>query len=125
MIPFMIARLSRIVPLLVFLGVVAAVIYLVVAATRSPERAKEVLIKVFTVLNSAITVFFAIVSLYAWFEGNENVFDLAFWFGVTGLVCLGITYFARWRFLKNHPHYRMKPMRATIKDHFPWRNPRN
>lgn len=120
MIPFMIARLARIVPLLLFLGVVAIVIYLVVAAHRSPERAKEVLIKVFTVLSAAITVFFAVVSLYAWFEGNENVFDLAFWFGVTGLVCLGITYLARWRFLKNHPQYRMKPMRATIKEHFPW-----
>lgn len=120
MIPFMAARLSRMVPLLLFLGVVAIVIYFVVSARRSPERAKEILIKVFTVINLSITIFFALVSLYAWFEGNESVFDLAFWFGVAGLLCLGITYIARWRFLKNHPHYRMKPMRATIKDHFPW-----
>lgn len=120
MIPFIVARLSRLVPLLLVLAVVAIVIYLVVSATRSPERAKEVLIKVFTVISIAITAFFALVSLYAWFEGNAAIFDLAFWFAVAGLICLGITYFARWRFLKNHPHYRMKPMRATIKEHFPW-----
>ena len=120
MIPFIVARLSRIVPLLLFLAVVAAVIYLVVSAKRSPERAKEVLIKVFTVINGGITAFFVLVALYAWFESNSAIFDLAFWFAVAGLIGLGTTYWAKWRFLKNHPHYRMKPMRATIKEHFPW-----
>ena len=120
MFPFIVARLSRIVPMLLFLGVVAAIVYLVVAAKRSPERAKEVLIKVFTVLNAGIAAFFGLAALYAWFEGNDFVFDLAFWFAVTGLVLLGGTYLARWRFLKNHPQYRMKPMRATIKEPWPW-----
>ncbi len=120
MFPLIVARLSRIVPLLIFMGFVAAVIYLVVAARRSPERAKEVLIKVFTVLNSAIAAFFGIVALYALFEGNSAVFDLAILFAITGLLCLGITFLSRWRFLKNHPHYRMKPMRTSIKEHWPW-----
>lgn len=120
MIPYLIARLSRLVPVILIFAVVAIVVYLVVAAKNSPERAKEVIIKVFTVLNIAIAAFFGIVALYAWFEGNSFVFDLAIWFAAFGLVCLGITYYARWRFLKNHPHYRMKPMRATIKSHWPW-----
>lgn len=44
----LIARLSRVVPLVLLLAVAAGVIYLVVTYRHSPARAKEVLIAVFT-----------------------------------------------------------------------------
>ena len=56
----MIARLSRIVPLLILLAVVAGVVYLVVAYRHSPNRAKEILIKLFTALTGALSVFFPV-----------------------------------------------------------------
>ena len=108
----MIARLSRIVPLLIVLAVVALVVYLVATYRYSPSRAKEILIKMFTVITGAVSAFFGIVSLYAWFERNAAVFDLAFSFLVTGLIALGVTQVCRAVFLKHHPAYRKKPMKA-------------
>lgn len=108
----MFVRLYRIIPFLLILAAVAGVVYLVVAARRSPTRAKEVLIKVFVALTTALSAFFAVVSLYAWLEHNDSVFDLAFSFCLASLVCLGITLLCRARFLKNNPHYRKKPKKA-------------
>ena len=47
----MVARLTRIIPLLLLLAFVAGVVYVVAAWRYSPARAKEILIKAFTVLN--------------------------------------------------------------------------
>ena len=108
----MIARLSRIVPLLIVLAVVALVVYLVATYRYSPNRAKEILIKMFTVITGAISAFFGLASLYAWFEHNEAVFDLAFSFLLTGLVGLVVTRVCRAVFLRHNPAYRVKPMKT-------------
>lgn len=108
----MIARLSRIVPLLIVLAVVALVVYLVATYRYSPNRAKEILIKMFTVITGAISAFFGLASLYAWFEHNEAVFDLAFSFLLTGLVALAVTRICRAVFLRHNPAYRVKPMKT-------------
>ena len=119
----MIARLSRIIPLLAVLAVVALVVYLVIAWRHSPNRGKEVLIKLFTILTSVLAGFFLLVCLYAWLEHNEPVFDLAFSFMATGLVGLVVTLIGRAVFLRNHPEYRKKPMktkRIGSKGRWPW-----
>lgn len=108
----MIARLSRVVPLLILLAVLAGVVYLVVAYRHSPNRAKELLIKIFAVLTGALSAFFLLACLYAWFEHNEAVFDLALTFLITTLVGLGVTLICRAAFLRHHPDYRKKPMKA-------------
>lgn len=108
----MIARLSRIVPLLVVLAVLALVVYLVVMYRSSPARAKEVLIKMFTVLTSALSAFFGLASLYAWFEGNMAVLDLTAGFLAASLLSLGITLACRAVFLRHNPAYRKKPMKS-------------
>lgn len=109
----MIARLSRIVPLLIILAVVAGIVYLVVAWRHSPNRAKEVLIKVFTVLTSVLSGFFALVTLYALFEHNNVVFDLALSFLITTLIGLVVTRICRAVFVKHHPGWGKKRQRAT------------
>ena len=53
----MVARLTRIIPLLLLLAFVAGVVYVVAAWRYSPARAKEILIKAFTVLNVALALF--------------------------------------------------------------------
>lgn len=108
----MLVRLSRIIPFLLVLAVVAGVIYVVMTYRHSPSRAKEILIKLFIWITSLTSGFFALVSLYAWFEHNEAVFDLAFSFLLTMLIGLGITLWCRAIFLKRHPEYRKKPQRT-------------
>lgn len=105
-------RLSRIVPLAIILAVLAVVIYLAVTYLRTPVRAKEVLIRVFTWLSTILIAFFGIVSLYALFEHNEPVLDLSVGFMVVGALALAITLLCRYLFHKRHPHYKSKPMKS-------------
>ncbi len=110
----LIARLSRSVPLLIALVLLAIVIYFVVSWRSSPTRAKEVLIKVFLILCSALSIFFVLASFYALADGNQPVFELAASFAGVGVLGLAITLLCRWRFRKNHPHYRHE-VTATAK----------
>lgn len=110
----LLARLARSMPLVIALIVLAAVIYLIVARVHSSARAKEVLIKVFTVLCSGIAVAFALVSLYAVVDGNTAVLELAASFAGVGVVGLAITLICRWRFRENNPNYRRKAEKTTM-----------
>lgn len=102
----MIARLYRIVPLLVVLAVIAAVVYLVVTFRFSSNRAKEVLIKVFTWLNIVLSALFLLATLYALVEANQAVAELTGSFLAVSLIALGVTRICNRVFIKNHPGYR-------------------
>ncbi|WP_080800880.1 guanylate cyclase [Arabiibacter massiliensis] len=108
----MIARLSRVVPMLLALAVLALVVYLVVAWRSSPNRGKEVLIRLFTVLTGVLSGLFLLVCAYAWLESNEAVFDLSASFLITALVGLAVTRVCRAVFLRHHPAYRIKPQKT-------------
>lgn len=105
----LIAGLTRSLPLLIALVVLAIAIYAFVSWRRTPTRAKEVMIKVFLVLCGAITVFFALAALYAVVDGNEPVFELAISCAVVGVVGLLVTLICRYIFRKHHPHYLVEP----------------
>ena len=105
----LIAGLTRSLPLLIALIVLAIVIYAVVSWRRTPTRAKEVMIKVFLVLCTAIAAFFALASIYAVVDGNEPVFELAISCAVVGVVGLIVTLICRYVFRKHHPHYVVEP----------------
>lgn len=91
----LLARLSRIVPLIIVLALVAGVVYVVAMFLYSPTKAKEILIKLFTFLMSVLSAFFALASLYALFEGNIDVLELAASFLATTLVGLAVTLLCR------------------------------
>ena len=110
----MIARLSRIVPMLIVLAVLAVIVYIVVAWRYSPNRAKELLLKLFTAITGGVSAFFLLVCAYAWLERNEAVFDLAFSFLLTALIGLAVTRICRAVFLRHNPAYRIKPAKTTI-----------
>lgn len=114
------ARLSRTIPLLILLGILAAIIYLVVTYRESPNRAKEVLIKVFTALTGGLSIFFGLLTLYAILESNVAVAELWGTFMAVTLVGLAITRFCRYRFVKNHPNYRFTPSKARVIHRRPW-----
>lgn len=112
---------ARIIPVVLVIALVAGIIYVVMTARTSPERAKEVVIAFFTWVFVALAAFFALASLYALAEHNDAVLDLAISFVIVALVGLGITRLCNRRFLKNHPHYIPKRTgRAKTKRRFPW-----
>lgn len=104
--------MARSLPLVVALALLAAAVYVVVSWRRSPNRAKEVLIRLFTVLTGGLTALFSLAGLYALLDGNANVFELAAGFAVASALALAVTRLCRWRFVKNHPNYRIKPTRT-------------
>ena len=116
----MIARLSRIVPLLILLAVVAGIVYLVATYRYSPSRAKEILIKMFTCITGVLSAFFLLVTLYALLERNEAVLDLSASFLATTVIGLAVTRICNAVFLKHHPDYRHKPIKTTREARFPW-----
>ncbi|MCR5583728.1 MAG: guanylate cyclase [Eggerthellaceae bacterium] len=109
----MVARLSRIIPLLIILAVVAAVIYLVAAWRYSPNRAKFILIRAFTVITGVISGFFVLATAYAAFEQNWTAVEIAASFLAVGLIGLAITLICRWVFLRHHPNYQQEPVPTT------------
>lgn len=95
--------LARSLPLVVVLVLVAAVVYLVVASVRSPNRAKELLIRVFTVLTAFLTVFFCAATAYAWLESNLYVMELTGACAGVSAAAFVITRLCRRRYLRRHP----------------------
>lgn len=117
----LVARLSRVIPLVIVLALVAAVIYLVVTYRHSPARAKEVLIRVFTWITGVLSGLFGLVTLYALLERNDGVTDLGASFLAVALVSLAVTRWCNHVFLKHHPSYKKKPVRASVRRRWPWR----
>lgn len=105
----LIAVLARSLPLLITLVVFGIVLYFFVAWRKTPTRAKEVLIKVFLVVCSVVSVGFALVSIYAVADGNTPVLELALSCAFVGVVGLGITLICRRVFRKRHPNYAFEP----------------
>ena len=107
-------RLYRILPLLVLLAVVAVVVYLIMSFRYSSDKAKAVLIKVFTWLCAILSVAFALVTVYAVFEQNVPVIELTGSCLAVTVIGLVITRICNWVFRKNHPHYGEQVAQATI-----------
>ncbi len=107
-------RLYRILPLLVIMAVVAVVVYLIMSFRYSSDKAKAVLIKVFTWLCIVLSVVFGIITVYALFEQNQPVIELAGSCLAVTLIGLVITRICNWVFRKNHPHYGEEVAQATI-----------
>lgn len=107
-------RLYRIIPLLILLAVIAAVVYVVMSFRYSSNHAKIALIRVFTWLTIILSAVFLLVTLYALFEHNDPVFELALSFMITTLIGLGITRICNYVFNKNHPNYSEDATTATV-----------
>lgn len=107
-------RLTQCLPLVIALAVVACIIYFVVSYTQSPNRAKEVLIRAFTVINGVLGGAFGLVCLYCAAEGNRGMFEFFGMFLAVALIALVITRICRAIFVHNHPHYEFKRTSARV-----------
>ena len=116
----LLARLGLIIPFVIAIAIIGVVVFFVVQFRSSPARAKEILLKVFTWIASIITGFFALASIYALLDGNMAVFELAFMFLILGVIFLVVVRICHYVFIKHHPHYKRKPMKAKTKRRWPW-----
>ncbi len=110
----MVARFTRVLPLLAVMALIAAVIYVAVSWRSSPNRAKELLIHIFFGINGLICAFFGLAALYALFESNSVAVELALSFFAVGAIGLVVTAICRTMFHRNHPHYRFMPVEAEV-----------
>lgn len=110
-------RIFRSLPLVIVLVALAVAVYFIVVYRSSPNRAKEILIRLFTWIGIGLTAFFALACLYAFLEHNDTAFDFALGFLVVALLTLIITRICRAVFLKHNPKYKDKATKTTKKRH--------
>ena len=120
MLPMILARLSRVVPLLIVLAVIAIVAYFVMQYKYSPPRAKRILIKAFSWITGIISAFFALACLYALLDGNKAVLELFATFLAAILICFAITRICHTVFVRHYPEYKRKAQKTTGTERFPW-----
>ena len=113
-----VARLTRLLPIVFGIALAAVALYVFVSIRYTPVKAKELLIKIFTVVFGAATLFFILATIYAVLDGGRpEAVELMATFLLPFAVGLAITLVCRAVFLHNHPAYKLKPVRAqTIKD---------
>lgn len=107
-------RLYRVILLVIALAVIALVAYVTISYLRSPLRAKEILIAVFSRLNTVGAAVCLVVAAYAVFDGSTVFAELAGSCALIFLLALGITLICRHAFLKHHPEYRKKAEKAHL-----------
>lgn len=112
MIALIFARILRSLPLVILLVVLAVVVYFVVMYRSSPNRAKEVLIRMFTTVGLVLFGFFLLVCIYAFAENNTTAFDFAAGFLVVSLITLAIARICRAVFIKHNPKYKKKATKS-------------
>lgn len=103
------ARLSRVIPLVLILAVLAGVVYFVAMLKYSEPRAKLLVIKLFLWITGILSGLFGVASLYAVLDGNVAVLELFATFLATALIGLVVVLILQSRFYKKHPNYRNHP----------------
>lgn len=118
--PLLLARFARSLPLIILLLLAAGIIYVVAAWRTNPNRAKLILIRAFTIICTAVIIFFALAAIYAAIEQNFTAVEIALTFALPGVIGLVITLICRAVFLRNHPQYAHKPVRAEYIQQSAW-----
>ena len=107
-------KLSRLIPMLVVLGVTALIIYFVTSLRSSKPQAKSNVLLFFTWSFIILSVVFGLATLYAWAEGNTNVTEFLGSFLVACLIFLVITRICYRVFISHYPNYAWKPSRSRV-----------
>lgn len=109
------ARVARSLPLVIILILIAVIVYFVVMYRSSPNRAKEVLISLFTWIGVGLSAFFALACVYSLVERNDLALDFMVSFLAVSLIALAIARICRAVFLHHNPKYRKKAVKTTKK----------
>lgn len=111
-------RMIRLVPLVAILLFVGLIIYLVAQAKYSPNRAKQIVIKVFFWICIVLTAFFLLACLYAILDKNIAVLELFASFAAVPAFGLLIDLLCGFIFYKNHPEFKDKASKTNHNESF-------
>ena len=107
-------RLTRIVPFVIFLAVLAVIIYLIARFRFPSARAKQIVIDFFTAICVVLCVALGFITLLTVLDSNAfavEIFGSFLAAAVLGLIAVRI---CNWRFLKKYPQYKRKPNETFI-----------
>lgn len=107
-------RLTRIVPFVIFLAVLAVVIYLVARFRFPSARAKQIVIDFFTVICVALCIVLGVITLLTVLDGNTFAVEIFGSFLAAAVLGLVIVRICNWRFLKSYPQYKHRPEDAFV-----------
>ena len=116
----LLARLSRAIPLVIALAVLAIIVYFVLQFRYSPPRAKSILARLFSWITGVLSAVFALACLYALIEGNVAVLELFVTFLAATLIGLAIARICNAVLVKHHPEYKKTAQKTTGTERFPW-----
>ena len=105
-------RLVRVIPLIAVLGIAVLIFYIIMSFKFTKPKAKQMVLVIFTWVNIAGIIVFALASLYALLEQNDLAFELMISFLITFAVALLITRICNFVFIKHNPSYKFKAVHA-------------
>ena len=114
----MFVRVFQMLPLYIIIAIVAFALYMYIAYRQSPNRAKEILIKIFSYAFSIISIILSLSCIYTILDKNTFAFEIAASMLLVSLVTLGIVGICRYIFLKNNPKYKIPRSKASFKSRF-------
>ena len=107
-------RLTRIVPFVIFLAVLAVVIYLVARFRFPSARAKQIVIDFFSVICIVLCIVLGFITLLTVLDKNEFAVEIFGSFWAAAVLGLVVVRLCNWRFLKKYPQYKHRPQESFV-----------
>ncbi len=107
-------RLTRIVPFVIFLAVLALVIYFIARFRFPSARAKQIVIEFFTAICVILCVALGVITLLTVLDNNVFAVEIFGSFLAAAVLGLVVVRICNWRFLKKYPQYKHRPNDAFV-----------
>ena len=107
-------RLTRIVPFVIFLAILAVVIYLIARFRFPSARAKQIVIDFFTDICVVLCIGLALITLLTVLDNNTFAVEIFGSFLAAAVLGLIVVRICNWSFLKKYPQYKHRPDEAFV-----------
>ena len=107
-------RLTRIVPFVIFLAILAVVIYLIARFRFPSARATQLVNDFFTVICVVLCIGLALITLLTVLDNNTFAVEIFGSFLAAAVLGLIVVRICNWSFLKKYPQYKHRPDEAFV-----------
>ena len=107
-------RLTRIVPFVIFLAILAVFIYLIARFRFPSARAKQIVIDFFTAICVVLCIGLAVITLLTVLDKNTFAVEIFGSFLAAAVLGLIVVRICNWSFLKKYPQYKHRPDEAFV-----------
>ena len=107
-------RLTRIIPFVFFLAILAVVIYLIARFRFPSAHAKQIVIDFFTVICVVLCIGLAVITLLTVLDKNTFAVEIFGSFLAAAVLGLIVVRICNWSFLKKYPQYKHRPDEAFV-----------